>query len=265
MFKTVMFITLLSASFVAMSVTKTLASLSFSGGGFTTVPAQCQDKKDNDLDGKIDYKNSSGVVQDLGCTSLTDNSENSTTTTASLAFSATTLAVSSLNAIFPVECVNDGTGIDCPRDLECSAFGKQAKGGIKFDNELRCTLTNITLGVRCNNKGDNASTANFNSAHVSTDLISESEIFPEDIDSKGKWSGVVTIAGSDIYYIANQLFPDATTCPNAANWYVDYSNAAILQANVIEQTFQNGALQNTLNLGTCVLIDYITGTYSCSQ
>lgn len=271
MVKRLMLIALLGASMVAMLATETKAALTFGGGGFTTVPAQCQDKKDNDGDGKIDYKNSSGVVQDLGCTGLTDNSENTNTTTSTaLAFSATTSAVSSLNAIFPITC-GEGTGVDCPRDLECSAFGKQAKGAAKFDNELRCSLTNITLGVRCNNKANNAATASFNSAHVSEGLISDQNIFPQDIDDKGKWTAVVTIFGSDIFFLAanvtdinngDPIFTSAL-CPNEQNWSIDFSTATILQADVVEETFVNGVKQNTLDLGTCVLTDFVSGAYSC--
>jgi hypothetical protein len=272
MFKTPMIITLLGASLVAMLATETQASLSFGGGGFTTVPAQCQNGINDDptQDGLIDYKNSSGVRQDPGCSGLTDNSEKSSTTTstATMALSTTTQDVFSLNAIFPVECDYEGTGKDCPRDLECSAFGKQAKGGTKFDNELECTLANVSLGVRCINNGTKADEANFHSVFLTEAIISASGI--TNIDNKGKWSAVTTIFGSDLYHIAkhltddqgNLVFTDAL-CPNTQNWELNFSSATVLQADVTETTYQNEVPQNTLDLGTCVLIDYISGTYSC--
>lgn len=256
MYKSLILIVLLSGSIVALSAAESKAALSFSGGGFTTTPAQCQDGKNNsDNDTLVDYG------KDPDCTSLTDNSEKASTS--SLTISAMTLTVSSSTPAFDVLCNNDGTGTDCPRSVECSAFGKQAKGGTVFTNELQCDLTNAVLGVRCVNNGGGSTEANFHSAHVPDGaLISTS--FVQILDSKGKWSGITEIAGSDIYFLAKQLFPDSSVCPNEQNWTVDWQQATILQADVVETTLQNGVCQNVLDLGTCVLTDFVSGTYSCS-
>ncbi|HEY3306331.1 MAG TPA: hypothetical protein VGL70_22660, partial [Candidatus Binatia bacterium] len=161
------------------------------------------------------------------------------------------------------------TGVDCPRDLECSAFGKQARNPNKFENELLCSLTNVTLGVRCVNNGGGSETASFKSAHLTSGIISETD-FITNVDAKGKWTAAVTIFGADLYELAATLtdangdpvFTDAL-CPNEQNWTINFSTATILQADVTEQTFLDGVPQNTLNLGTCVLTDFISGTYSC--